>query len=70
MNIKEYTKYKYECLARSCHDDNMYCKTRGLLQILYSFVLIQENARGDDLLAVTQSLVKIKNNIEELLSNK
>lgn len=67
MTHAEWLKYKYECLAKSCHDDQLYCKIRNELQKLYGLVFIQKNAIGEDRLEVTQALVNKKNEIEEIL---
>lgn len=67
MTKTDWLKYKYECLAKACHDDDLYCRVRNKLQIIYGYMLLQQGAHGDELLEVTQALVRVKNQIEELL---
>lgn len=67
MTKHEWLKYKYDCLARSCHDDDLYYRVRNKLQTVYGYMLLQQEAKCEELIEVTQALVRVKNQIEEML---
>lgn len=67
MTEKEFIKYEHKTLARACHCDILAHKIRNKLQAVYGFVLLQKDAEGEELLEVTEALVRVENHIEELL---
>lgn len=68
MTHREWLKYKYECLAKACYDEYLYCKVRNKLQTVYGYHLLQKNAVGEELLEINEHLVYVKNQIEEILA--
>lgn len=67
MTQKDWLKYKYNCLASACHNDDLYYRIRNKLQVIYGYMLLQQDAKGEELVEVTEALVRVKNQIEEML---
>lgn len=70
MTKKDWLKYKYECLAKACRNDELYYKVRNKLQTVYGYMLLQQDAKQEELIEVTESLVRVKSQIEEMLENE
>lgn len=70
MTKKDWLKYKHECLAKACRNDDLYYKVRNKLQTVYGYYLLQQEAKGDELIEITESLVRVKRQIEEMLENE
>ena len=67
MTKSDWLKYKHECLAKACHNDELYYKVRNKLQTVYGYMLLQQDAKQEELIEVTESLVSVKKQIEDML---